>query len=68
MKATFVITLDVDEDLVALDAKRYGRSSERILAEVLADVEGRLVDSIRHRDCVGRVGSQLLAEPEAVRQ
>jgi hypothetical protein len=68
MKATFIINIEIDEGLVELDAKRWARSPERILAEVLADVEGLLVDSVRFRDCVQRVGSELLAEPQAVRQ
>ena len=68
MKATFIVNLSIDEGAIELDAKRYNRFPERILAELLGDCECRLVDAIRWRDGVVRVGSKLLVEPEAVRQ
>lgn len=55
MKVTFVVSIDLDEGLIELDAKRRGRA----LAEVVSDCECRLVDSVRFRDGVQRVGSEV---------
>ena len=68
MKATFIVNLEIDEDLIGIDAKRWGKAREDVLAAVVGDCECRLVDSVRYRDCVARVGSELLVEPGAVRQ
>jgi len=68
MKATFIVNLDIDEGVIHLDAKRSHRSPEGVLADLLGDCECRLVDAVRWRDGVARIGSELLVEPEAVRQ
>ena len=68
MRAVYVVTVEIDEGLIKLDAKRRGRSTEQQFAEVVADCECRLVDSVRWRDSVTRVGSELLLAPQETRQ
>lgn len=60
VKASFVIEIDVDAVALEEEGKHRGLTLARTLECVLADVEGRLTDSVRLRPCVARVGSRLL--------
>ena len=57
MKMILTITVDLDVDLIALEAKRAGFNLERTKEAILSDLENRAVDAIRWRDCVAHVGS-----------
>ena len=59
MRAVFTITVDVDPDEVEREGKRSGLPLDRALEAVWSDVENRLCDSIRFRDGVQRVGSNV---------
>ena len=59
MRAVFTITVDVDPDEVAREGKRSGLPLDRALEAVWSDVENRLCDSIKYRDGVQRVGSNV---------
>ena len=63
-KAQFIVTVEFDEAAIEHESARRNRTIDAIRAEVLADVECRLFDSIRHRDAVERVGVELV-EPRA---
>lgn len=65
LNATFTVTVQIDDAALALEAKRRGYTLERAREAILSDVECRLVDSIRNRDCVARVGSEM--QPAAPR-
>jgi hypothetical protein len=58
--ATFLITVEIDVGLLKIDSRTKGRTIERQLAEVIGDCECRMVDSIRWRDAVQQVRSELL--------
>lgn len=55
MTAGFTVVVTLDEDVVAFESKRRGRDFRTTLAEILGDVECRLVDAIRWRDAVTNV-------------
>ena len=57
-----MISVDVDEGLVALDARRRNVEPARALEEVTADIECRLFDSVRWRDAVTGVRSKLYVD------
>jgi len=60
MTAHFSIDVTIDAAALELHARRHGFTLRRALESVLAEVEGRLADSVRFHDCVARVGSRLL--------
>lgn len=59
----FYISADIDDGVIELESKRRGRDFQTTLNELTADVECRLSDSIRFRDGVTRVYSQLFDGP-----
>lgn len=59
MKATFTLTVDIDPEALELEARRRGLSLERARESVLCDLECRLFDAVRFRNCVERVGCEM---------
>jgi hypothetical protein len=66
MKATFTLTITVDEDFVESEAIRHGRTFEEIAQEVLGRLECDLADVARWRhgiDQAAGVKSQVEVQP-----
>jgi hypothetical protein len=60
MRASFVISVDLDPVAVEREGKRAGFTTlDRTIAAIVSDCENRMVDSIRFRDGVVRVGSDV---------
>lgn len=54
MKATILLTIDLDEDFIATEAVKRGKLTDVIASEILGDLECRVVDTCRWRDGVVR--------------
>lgn len=59
MRFQIVVSVDLDEGLIALDARRFGRPVDAELTRVVDELECRLHDAVRWRDAVTRVGSRV---------
>ena len=59
MRAEFVIAFDIDSAVLELEAKRRGLTLPRALESFLSECENRLIDAVRFRDGVTRVGSNV---------
>jgi hypothetical protein len=63
VKAEFIVAVNLDAAALEHEGKRRGLTLPRTPDSVLADIEGRLTDSVRLRPCVARVGVTLLTSP-----
>ena len=59
VKHIFEVAIVLDDEQIAQEGARRGLTLERARECVLADVECRLFDIVRHRDGVARVGVTL---------
>jgi hypothetical protein len=66
MKVSVALTIDVDEDMLAVAAELRGVPLNVALEELAATLEGRAVDACRWADGVIRVGSTVQASTDAV--
>jgi hypothetical protein len=65
MTARFIVNIELDGDVVALEAKRAGLDLDRAREAVRCDLECRLHDAVQYRNGVSRVGVNVY-RPQAV--
>lgn len=55
-----VVSVQIDEGLVSLDARRFKRTDAAEMSRLISDVECRLHDAVRFRDAVGSVQTRVV--------